>query len=301
MNKHLKSRLWRGGTGLMIGLSCLLSAPACRADFLYNVFIDFRDPPSQPGTGLQARDDAGSSATNPGPYYINFFLSDGIGSADNGAFFSNFMFNGTGGPVGLPTTMNGAAGTLGTSVTLTDAVTGIPPFDAPPPLFTPTPPGDSLNDFYQQFDVPGTFSFDVRITDNINAGPSIPDVVGFSILNGFSPGPPPGPADIIPTTDQFGYNTFVNFYIDGTPGPGVANPGDFYTHPDRVNDSDFVSSATDIVIPAPTVRFLGQVPAGPAAVPEPSTWAMMIIGLAGVAFTERRRRKAALVPARYNA
>jgi hypothetical protein len=96
-----------------------------------------------------------------GPFSIDFQLN-GVGPLFNDVTIGNFQFGG-GMPTGAATLIGGAAGSLGTSVTLSSS-------------------GGFLNEFYQEF-VPGTtLRFDVFFaTVNVNTPP---DAFSFSILDG---------------------------------------------------------------------------------------------------------------------
>lgn len=103
--------------------------------------------------------------SNPsGPFSLNFTLTSGSPAVNNTAVITNFVFGGGGGPVGLPTLTNGAAGSLASTVTLNDS-------------------GAFFNDFYQGFNLGTSVQFDVTLSDKVDAGGS-PDAFSFFILDG---------------------------------------------------------------------------------------------------------------------
>ena len=101
-----------------------------------------------------------------GPFYLDFQLNDGSGTlaGANTATIGNFSFGG-GAALGAPTLLNGATGSLFSTVTLSDSAS----------LF---------NEFYQTFTPGNSLSFIVTLSPtNVDPGPT-PDAFAFAILNG---------------------------------------------------------------------------------------------------------------------
>jgi hypothetical protein len=125
----------------------LVSAPACRADFIFGVTVDT------------------SALVNNsrGPFQIDFQLVDGSGTGDgnNTAKISNFQFGG-GSARGSPTLIGGALGSLSAGVTITDT--------------------SFLNEMFQPFNAGSTLSFKVDLTTNVDTGPT-PDLFSFALLD----------------------------------------------------------------------------------------------------------------------
>ncbi len=120
-----------------------------------------------------------------GPFSLNFQLNDGsgIGDANNTATIDNFNF-GAGAPTGLPFLVGGAAGDLGSTVTITDS--------------------SFLNIFTQGFTAGAVLGFRLTLTTNV-AG-FVPDQFSMAILDsgGFE----------IPTMALYSFGTDAFIVID---------------------------------------------------------------------------------------
>lgn len=112
-----------------------------------------------------------------GPFSLDFQLTDGSGAndANNTAHISNLDFGGGGSASGTPTLTGGAAGALGTTVTLTDS--------------------QFFNELYQTFTPGASLDFDVNLTTNLDGG-GTPDQFVFGILD--------STLSNLPTTDPGG-------------------------------------------------------------------------------------------------
>lgn len=141
--------------------------------------------------GLNTTPLAGHAA---GPFALNFQLNDGLGSGDanNTAVLSAFQFGPGGGPLGSPTLVNGATGSLASSITLTDSA--------------------FINSFTQGFTPGSQLSFLLRLTTNVDSGPT-PDQFSFAILD--------RTGVELPTTNAF-FDAFLTIDINSpNPTPAV--------------------------------------------------------------------------------
>jgi len=128
-------------------LACAFSTVA-HADLVYNVTMN---------TGPLI----GHSAA---PFSVEFQFNDGsgIGDSNNSVVLSNFNFGTGGAAVGSGTTVNGASGSLQSSVHFTDS--------------------SFFNQFSQQFTPGNQLSFQLAFSTNVDAGPT-PDQFTFAILD----------------------------------------------------------------------------------------------------------------------
>jgi hypothetical protein len=135
-NRSLKSALCVG----------LLGVTAAQAQLFYHVDVNT----------------AALGGSPSAPFALDFQLIDGgSASANNTAILSNFTFGG-GGATGSANLTGGAVGSLGSTVTLSDA-------------------SSSFNEFYQTFNHGTSLSFDVSLTRNQESGNL--DGFSFSILD----------------------------------------------------------------------------------------------------------------------
>ncbi len=98
------------------------------------------------------------------PFSLNFQFNDGQGTGDanNTVSLSNFTFGVGGSAVGVPTLVNGASGSLGSGITLTDSA--------------------FFNSFTQGFTPGSQLRFLLRFTNNLDSG-GTPDEFSFAILD----------------------------------------------------------------------------------------------------------------------
>ncbi len=129
-----------------------------------------------------------TSSISGGTYSLVFDLINGDGVSNNTVTLSSFAFGG-GGPSGNPTLTGGSAGTLSTTVTLTDSV--------------------FLNEFMQDFTTGSVLSFTMDVLTNFGGG--TPDSFSMSLLD--SSGIP------ISTSDPLGTDVFLA--LDMTPSSSI--------------------------------------------------------------------------------
>ena len=128
-----------------------------------------------------------------------------------------------------------------------------------------------------------------------------------------------GPGGISQTISLAAGSYLLSFFLSGNPDggdplkvvlagiPGAEQTFSFTTGTNSHGTMNYVLETLGFTVAAPTVTVLSfssldtNSPYGPviggiqiSAVPEPSTWAMMILGFAAVGFAAFRRRKAAL-------
>jgi hypothetical protein len=125
-------------------------------------------------------------------------------------------------------------------------------------------PADTF--FVNQFAAPATFSFSSPVS-----------AVGFTLADGFSGGT---------ITAQF----FDGSTLDGSFNFSAANQTAFSFF--GVNGIGPITSVT-LTPDFNSFLLVDQIQSGVAAVPEPSTWAMMILGFCGIGFMAYRRKSKA--------
>ena len=115
-------------------------------------------------TAISVRIETEPLAFYPQPLAVNFQLTDGSGSGDtnNKVSIGNFNFGIGGGPLGSPSRVGGAIGSLAGSVILSDS--------------------SFFNSFSQQFKASNFLDFDVSFTNNRDGGLT-PDEFSFAILD----------------------------------------------------------------------------------------------------------------------
>lgn len=154
--------------------------------------------------------------------------------------------------------------------------------------------GRSANAVLLHYEVGGPYNYSFTLDSNPVVGP--PSGGGFYLTNvANSPGPP------------FEYLYF--FLLDDGPlnlggiaayYPGISDAYFDLTGPQMFSGDLGAPTLLDGTFKLISSGLEEDVTVVVTAIPEPSTWAMMILGFAGVAFMAYRRRKAAALPPNQN-